>query len=201
MGIVKTDYIALAVEVPAIQGGHRVNRSAVDVDLEVQMAADGAGVAGLAHGADALAGPDLGTPVDRGGTGQVGVEVGAVLALTVDQQVVAVEDRVIAAAQHPPGRDGDQRRAAGGDDVEAFVTAAAAARGTEFADRPARPVRPLDREDVGVELGSSVADDLSRYGRSEDCEQDEAEEEEALQWCSMTRSTMLYSFASSAVMK
>ena len=31
--------------------------------------------------------------------------------------------------------------------------------------------------------------------------QGEAEKERALQWCSMTRSTMLYSFASSAVMK
>jgi hypothetical protein len=29
----------------------------------------------------------------------------------------------------------------------------------------------------------------------------ENENEEALQWCSMTRSTMLYSFASSALMK
>jgi hypothetical protein len=81
------------------------------------------------------------------------------------------------------------------------VSAAATARGAELADRPARPVRSLGREDVGVELGSSVANDLSRYGRSEGGEEDETEEERALQWCSITRSTMLYSFASSALMK
>jgi hypothetical protein len=64
----------------------------------------------------------------------VGVEVGAVLTLAVDRQVIAVENR-----------------------VEAFVPAAAAARRAELADRAARPVRAVDREDVGAELDSAGA--------------------------------------------
>ena len=96
-------------------------------------------------------------PVDRGRAGHVGVEVAAVLAFAVDQQVVAVEDRVVAGAQHPAVAHRDQRRAAGGDDVEALVGAAAAARRAEFADRAAGPVRALDREDVAVEGDAAVA--------------------------------------------
>jgi hypothetical protein len=63
-------------------------------------------------------------------------------------------------------------------------------------------VRALDREDVGVEGGGAVAIGRSGDGgRGEHCEESESEEERALQWCSMTRSTRLYSFASSALMK
>jgi hypothetical protein len=54
---------------------------------------------------------------------------------------------------------------------------------------------------VGVKLGCAVPKGRIGCPRNESSEQDEAEEERALQWCSMTRSTMLYSFASSAVMK
>ena len=129
---------------------------AMDVDLEVEVAADRAGVAGLTDRTDPLAGPDTFAAVDRGGASQVGVEIAAVLALAVDQQVVAVEDGVVAGPQHPAGRDGYQRRAAGSDDVEAFVDAPAAARRPELADSPPRPVRPLDREDVGVEPDAPI---------------------------------------------
>jgi len=135
----------------------RVDRAAADVDLEVEVAADGAGVAGLADGPDSLAGPDGVAAVDAGRPGQMGVEVAPMLALAVDQQVVAVEDRVVARTQHPAGRRRDQRRAAGGDEVEALVGAAAAARRAELADRAARPVRAPDREDVGVEADTAVA--------------------------------------------
>ena len=174
----------------------------MDVDLEVELAADGAGVAGPADPTDVLTGPDALAATDGGGGDHVRVEVAAPLVLAVDQEVVAVEDRVIAGAQHAAGRGGDERGVAASDDVEAFVDAGAAfARGAEFADVAARPVRALNREDVGLELGRPVAIDLRRRPGSQDDEQEEAEKEEAPQWCSMTRSTMLYSFASSAVMK
>jgi len=119
------------------------------------MAADRDRVAGLPHRADSLAGVDALARVDQGRAGHVGVEVGAVLACAVDQQVVAVEDRVIAAAQDLAGADRDQRGAAGGEDVEALVGAPAAARGAEFADRAAAAVRALNREDV-AEIGEAA---------------------------------------------
>lgn len=121
----------------------------------MEVAADGAGVAGFAYRADSLAGPDAVAGMDRSRADQVSVEVGAVLALAVDRQVVAVEDRVEAGARHLAGRDCDQRRAATGDHIEAFVPATAAARRAELADRAPRPVRPIDREDVGAELDSA----------------------------------------------
>ncbi len=194
-------FLQIGPGVPTLKRGLGVYRAAVDVDLEVEMAADGAGVSGLSDRADALASPDALAAVDRGGMDHVGVEIAAVLTLAVNQQVVAVEDRVVARAQHPPGRSGGQRRAAGSDDVEAFVRAAATARSAEFTDEATRPVRALDREDMGLELGRAIA--AIRIGRpwEERGEQDEAEKERAPQWCSMTRSTMLYSFASAALMK
>ncbi|HEY5054111.1 MAG TPA: hypothetical protein VII45_11955 [Solirubrobacterales bacterium] len=74
----------------------------------------------------------------------------------MDQQVVAVEDRVIARAQDPAIADGDQFGPAGGDDVEALMGAPTVARRAEFADRATAAVRPLDREDVGVVGGGPV---------------------------------------------
>jgi hypothetical protein len=71
----------------------------VDVDLEVEVAADRDCVAGLSHGADSLSRPDSVALADQGRAGHVGVEVAAVLGFAVDQQVVAVEDWVVAAAQ------------------------------------------------------------------------------------------------------
>jgi hypothetical protein len=191
-----------AVSVPALQSGLGIDRVALDVDLEVEVAAAGAGVAGLADGADSLAGPDIVAAVDSGRSDQVGVEVAALLAQAVDQQVVAVEDRVIADPQHPAGRRGDQGRTTGGDDVESFVDATTAARRAEFADGAARPVRAVNREDVGVERRRAVeSGDRGRGRRDKRGEKNEGEKERTLQWCSMTRSTMLYSFASSALIK
>jgi hypothetical protein len=153
----------------------------------------------------------------------VGVEVAALLALAVDQQVVAVEDRVIAGTQNAAGDNGDERRAAGGGDVEAFMPATAAARCAEFADIAARPVPSVDREDVRVEPRASIASHDRRH-QEQKCQSRRShgkadaaarahpylilcalagagQSPRSVQWCSMTRSTMLYSFASSAVMK
>ena len=145
------------------------------MNLEVEVTADGAGVAGLADAADALAGPDAVAALDGRGADHVGVEVAAPLALAVDQQEVAVEDGVVAGAQDAAGRGGDERRVAGGDDVEAFMRATARPRRAELTDVAARPVRPVDREDVRLELGRAVAiDPLSRRCRGERGEQREA---------------------------
>jgi hypothetical protein len=107
----------------------------------------------------------------------------------------------VAGAQHAAGCHRKERRLTSGDDVEALMGTAAAARDAELADVAAGPVRPGDREDVGVELGGAVARGTGGRRRDENGECEEDEEERALQWCSMTRSTMLYSFASAALMK
>lgn len=195
-------FLQIGPGVPAVKGRLGVYRAAVGMDLEVEMTADGTGISGLADRANSLPGPDTIAALDRRQTDHVSVEVAALLALAVDQQVVAVEDRVIAHVQHKAGRDGNQGRAAGGDDVEAFVRPATAARGAEFADGAARPVRPVYGEDMRVELGpAGSSGGLGYRRRDKRSKEDEAEKERALQWCSMTRSTMLYSFASSALMK
>jgi hypothetical protein len=137
----------------------------VDVDLEVEVAADRDRVAGLPHGAHSLAGPYSVALLDQGRTGHVSVEVAAVLVFAVDQQVVAVEDRVVAAAQDAAAADGYERRVAGGDDVEALVGAAATARSAEFADRAAAAVRTLNREDVVVVGDGAVAGGDAGRGR------------------------------------
>jgi hypothetical protein len=174
----------------------------VDVDLEVEVAAEAASVAGFADGADPLSLPHPLAPLDARGSRHVGVEVAALLAFAVDQQVVAVEDRVVALLQDAAVADRDQLGPAGGRDVEAFVDAAAAARRVVIADRPASSVRPLDREDVPVVRDAAVAAPDRRGGwccRAK--RENQREEEEAPQWCSITRSTRLYPFASSALMK
>jgi hypothetical protein len=101
------------VAIPAIQAWLGVDRAAADVDLEVEVAADSAGVAGLADGADPLAGPNPVAVVDDRRADQVGVEIAAPLALAVDQQVVAVENRVVAGAQDTAGCRGKERRRGG----------------------------------------------------------------------------------------
>lgn len=123
----------------------------------MQVAADRDRVAGLPHRADQLSRVDALAAMDQCRSGHVSVEVGAVLAFAVDQQVVAVEDRVVAGAQHFAVAHRDQRRVAGGDDVEAFVGTAAVAGSAEFADRAAGAVRTLNWEDVTVEGGGAVA--------------------------------------------
>jgi hypothetical protein len=174
----------------------------VDVDLEMEVAADADRVAGLPYGADALSLPDPLALADERRPRQMGIEVAALLAFAVDQQVVAVEDGVVAGPQNPAIGDGDQLGAAAGDDVEALMGAAAAARRAELTDGAADPVRPLDREDVAVIGGAADrAGDAGRGRSGQGEEKDEGEKGRALQWCSMTRSTMLYSTASSALMK
>jgi hypothetical protein len=191
-----------AVAVPAFEVGQWVDRDAVDVDLEVEMAADRDRVAGLADSADPLALPDPLALANRRRAGQVGVEIATPLAFAVNQQVVAVEDRVVAGPENAAVADGDQLGLAGGDDVEALVGAAAVTAGAEFADRAADPVWALDREDVTV-IGNAAdgTGDASRGRNGQGEEKGESEKDRALQWCSMTRSTMLYSTASSALMK
>jgi hypothetical protein len=169
----------------------------------MEVAADRASVAGGADAADPLACPDSVRFADDGVLAQMRIEVTAVLAGAVNQEKVAVEDRVIAAAHHPPVACSQQRGAAGSDYVEALVGAAAAAGSAELADRAPGPVSALNRKDV-VAVASAPAG-KGRRGRNDeekgDAESDLAGAEPVLQWCSMTRSTMLYSFASSALMK
>jgi hypothetical protein len=120
------------------------------MDLEVEVAANRDGVTGLAHGADSLARVDTIPGLDQGRPGHMGVEVAALLPFAVDQQVVAVEERVIAGAPHSAAAYRYKRCAARGDDVEALVCATAAAGSTELADVTAGAVRTVDRKDVVV---------------------------------------------------
>jgi hypothetical protein len=154
-----------AVGVPGIEQRLGIERPAVGADLEVEMAADADRVAGLPHHADPLSGEDAVAPVDRRWPWHVGVEVASRLAFAVDQQIVAVEDRVVGAAQDPAVADRDQRRAAGRDDVESFVPAAAVAGGAELANVAAGAMRSLDREDVAVVGEAAVAGDDAGGGR------------------------------------
>ena len=176
------------------------------MDLEVEVAAGAGGVAGFADGADPLALPHRLTAPNLRRPREVSVEVAAPLAFAVNQQVVAVEDWVVAPTQDPAVADCDQLRPAGGGDVEPFMDAAAAARGVVLPNRPPQAVRSLDREDVPVISDAAIAtDDKSWRWRHPDRggspDERESRGESALQWCSITRSTMLYSFASSALMK
>lgn len=153
------------VSVPSTQGGLGVDRAPADVNLEVEVTADADRVAGLADGANALAGIDTLPSVQMSGSRHVSIEVGAILPFAVDEQVVAIEDRVVAVAQDPAVADGDQRRAASCDDVEALVPAATAARGVEFAYVAAGAMRALDREDV-IAVGEATigGSDAGRRG-------------------------------------
>jgi hypothetical protein len=143
----------------------------VDVDLEVEVAAEAASVAAFADRADPLPLPHPLALADTRRPRHVGVEVAAGLPFPVNQQVVAIEDRVVALLQDPAVTDRDQLGAAGGGDVEAFVDAAAAARRVVGADRPAYAVWTLDREDVAVVRDAPVAAlDCSRNRRGSGCE-------------------------------
>jgi hypothetical protein len=80
----------------------------------------------------------------------VGVPVLAPLAQSPDDDVVAVESRVVGALDYGAGGDGRQRRAAAGGDVEALVAPAAVPRSVEFTDRAAGAVCPPHWEEVAV---------------------------------------------------
>jgi hypothetical protein len=160
--------------IPAVKVESWVDREAVNVDLKMEVAANADRIAGLPYCANALASVDALAAVNQYRAWHVGVKVGAVLAFTVDQQVVAVEDWVVARPQHLAVAYCDQRRAAGGDDVEALVGAAAAAGGAEFADVAASAVRALDGEDVVVIVEAAVAgNDLGGGGCGEGREEEE----------------------------
>jgi len=122
----------------------------VDVDLEVKVAADRDRVAGLPHRAHLLSSPDSVVLVNQGRAGHVGVEVTAVLAFAVDQQVVAVEDWVVTGPEYAAVADRYKWCIAGRHYVEALVGATAAAGSAEFTYRAACPVRTLDRKEVVV---------------------------------------------------
>src|SRR4051812_28810194 len=100
---------------------------AVDADLEVQVTADAAGVAGLPHRPDPLAGLEPLAGAGQRPLEQVRVDEVAPRAAVVDEQVVALEVALVGALQDPPPVSGDQRRAAGRGDVEALVDAVAVA--------------------------------------------------------------------------
>ena len=146
----------------------------MSVKLEMQMAAGADRVAGFADRPDPLPRPDPLAATHRRRPDQVRVEVAAGFALAVDFEEVAVEDRVVAAADDLPGRRRDQTRTAGGGDIEAFVDAAAVAARVVFADRAADAVRRLNREDVAVVGEAAVAGgDLGRGGCREGGEEGE----------------------------
>jgi hypothetical protein len=114
----------------------------------MKVAADADRVAGLTDETDRLARIDALAAIDQRHPRHVRVEVAAPLPFAVDQQVVAVENRVIAGAQDSTAANGYQRRAAGGDDVKALVRTAATAGCAEFTDVAAGAVRALDGKDV-----------------------------------------------------
>ena len=123
----------------------------------MQVAAGADRVAGFPDRADPLALEDELALADPGRARHVGVEVAALLGFAVDQREVAVEDGVVADLAHAAVADRDQRRAAGGGDVEPFVDAAVVARRVVDPDRAAFAMRTLDREDVAVVGRAAVA--------------------------------------------
>ncbi len=126
------------------------------VDLEVEVATHANRVSGLPHRTYSLARVYTLTLMNQRHPRHVSVEVAAPLPFAVDQQVVAVEHRVVADAPYSTAANGHQRRAAGGDDVEAVVGTAAAAGGAELTDVAAGAVRALDGKDVLV-IGEAAA--------------------------------------------
>jgi len=133
-----------------------VDQLPTHVDLEVEMATHANRVSGLPHHTYSLTRVYALTLMSQRHPRHVGVEVRTPLPFAVDQQIVAVEHRVIADAQYSTAANGHQRRAAGGDDVKALVDAAATARSTELTDVAAGTVRALDRKDVVVVSEAAV---------------------------------------------
>jgi hypothetical protein len=129
----------------------------------MEVTADRDRVAGLPDLTDALTRVDALTAMDQGRSRHVSVEVRAVLAFAVDQEIVAIEDGVITGSQHPAIADRHQWRIAGGDDVEALVGATSVARNAELANRAAGAVRALDGEDVAV-VGETTVGRCEKVG-------------------------------------
>jgi hypothetical protein len=141
---------------PAPQAGLGIYRTASHVDLKVEVTADRDRVAGLPHRADALPGPNPVALADQGRAGHVCVEITAILAFAVEQQVVAVENRVVAGSEDAAAADRHKRCVAGGDDVEALMSTSATAGCSKLTYRTTSSMRTLDRKDVAV-IGEAAA--------------------------------------------
>src|SRR5215207_1605997 len=135
--------------------GLGVDRATIDVELEMQVTGGRGRVAGPADAANDLADVDLITALERRRMDHMRVPVLAPLRQSPDHHVVAFKTRVVCALDDRPCRDGRQRRAAAGGDVESLVEPPAVAEGSELADRTARPVRAAHREEVAVELDAA----------------------------------------------
>src|ERR1700754_457706 len=121
----------LAVPVPGPKIGLRIDRAPADVDLEVEMAADRAGIAGLAHVADDLADVHQVPLLEGRGMDHVCVPVLAPLPQPPEDDVVAVEPGVVGPLHHSAGHGRSQGCATPRDHVEALVPAPTIAGSTE----------------------------------------------------------------------
>src|SRR4051794_41024540 len=140
-----------AVAVPGSQVWLRIDRPAVHVDLEVEMAADGPCVPRLPDGPDDLTHVDELTLLEARGMEHVGVPVLPPLPQPSDDDVVAVEASIVGALHHGSGGGGSERRATARHDVEALVPAAAVPGRPELTDRPTSAVRASHRKEVTVQ--------------------------------------------------
>src|SRR3954467_15949799 len=123
------------------------------MDLEVQVAADSPGVAGLADVADDLADVHQVALLEGRRMDHVRVPVLPPLAQPPNDDVVAVEAWVIGPLHDRARGCGSEGRLASGGDIAALVDTSAVTRSSELPHRPAGPVRAAHREEVAVELG------------------------------------------------
>src|SRR4051795_3007674 len=115
-------------------------------DLEVELAADRAGVAGPADPADGVTRPDSLAVLNGGGLLEVGVSVVGACSPGVDHDPISIEDRIRAAGLDAASAGGHHAGAAGGEDVLPLVHSATAAWGPEALLGPTVAVRPSHRE-------------------------------------------------------
>src|SRR5919106_1847601 len=110
-----------AVTIPRPHVGLGIDRAAVAVDLEVQMAGGRPRVAGPADVADDLADVDQIAPFERRRADHVGVPVLPPLPQPPDHDVVAIETRVVGALDDRAGGGRGEWSATPRGDVEALV--------------------------------------------------------------------------------
>lgn len=154
-----------AVAIPALQGGLRIDRLAVNVDLEVEVAANRDRVAGLPHRAHQLTGVDAVRRCERGPDAACEHRNRSGPRLRHESASNCRRGPVVTSPQNLAIAHRHQGSAASGDDVEALVGATAVSRGAEFADRAAGAVRALDGEDVAVVGGATISKCNPRRGR------------------------------------
>jgi hypothetical protein len=82
--------VPLAVGVPTAQRRGWVYRPTINVDLEMKVATNRTGVAGVADGTDSLPGPNAMASVEWRRAWQVGIEVAPPLTFAMEKQKVAV---------------------------------------------------------------------------------------------------------------